>query len=242
MGPELALALAAGGTAAQMIGARQQQKEQRAILNRAMERTAKTQQDASRAILDEAGNFAPDKRQAAMQAAEDAAYQQAVADTGGAQGGAAANVPEAGGNVSADYVKARADRALSEGNRLTAALREAAKVRAPGQVQTTEANRRAALTGDLNSKWSTTRNLANADQMDAESVDMPWYGQLGKLASAVGSAAMMMPGQAGTLGVTGADGAFLGEGVPSGVAEWDRAAGASKLARAARPRIAFWSS
>ena len=46
MGPELALALALGGTGAQMIGARQQQKKQRAILNRAMEDTAKTQQQA----------------------------------------------------------------------------------------------------------------------------------------------------------------------------------------------------
>lgn len=213
MGPELALALAAGGTAAQMIGARQQQKQQRSILNRAMERTNKTQEDASRAVLDEASNFSADKRAQAMQGAEQAAYQQAVADTGGAQGAAAANIPEASGNVSADYVKTRADRALSEGNRLVDMAREAAKLRAPGNVQNTEAQRRAALTGELGSKWSTTRNLANADQMDAEAVDMPWYGQLGKLASAVGSAAMMMPAGAGVGGVNyglAAEGSKLG--------------------------------
>lgn len=191
MGPELALALSAGGTAAQMIGARQQGKERRAILNREMDRTAQTQKQATQQVLDEAANFDPSKRAEAMQQAEEAAYQQAQADVGQ---GAAAAIPTASGAVSGDYAQAKAQRALDEGLRLSSIAREAAKVRAPGSMQRDEALRRAALAGDLGSRWSTTRNMNQAGQMDAESVEMPWYGELGKIASAVGSASMMAPG------------------------------------------------
>ena len=201
MGPELALALAAGGTAAQMIGARQQQRQQRAILNQSMDQTAKTQREATSQVLDEAKKFSPEARMQAMQDAEKSAYDQAQTDVGG---GAAANIPTAHGNVSTDYLKAQADRALSEGNRLTAMAREAAKIRAPGSLQNAEALRRASLTGDLASRFATNRNMASAAQQDAASVDAPWYSDLGKIASAVGSASLMMPGASAAPAAIGA--------------------------------------
>ncbi len=237
MGPELALALALGGTGAQMIGARQQQKKQRAILNRAMEDTAQTQQQATSQVMDEAKKFTPEARMQSMQEAEQSAYDRAQADVGG---GAAANIPTASGNVSADYLKAKADSAISEGNRLTAIAREAAKVRAPGNLQNAEALRRASLTGELGSRWSRNRNMSAAAQQDAASVEAPWYSDLGKIASAVGSAALLAPaaGAAGTAGVTGANGAFLGEGVASGIGAWDAALGAAPMAASAS--VPWW--
>lgn len=237
MGPEIALALMAAGTGAQMIGARQQQKQQRNILNRAMDDTARTQRQATTQVMDEAKKFTPESRMQAMQDAEQANYSQAQTDVGG---GAAANIPTASGNVSADYIKAQADRALSEGNRLTSIAREAAKVRAPGSMQNAEALRRANLTGDLASRWATNRNMSAAAQQDAASVDAPWYSDLGKIASAVGSAALMAPaaGAAGTAGVTGANGAFLGEGLASGVGAWDAALGSAPMATSAS--VPWW--
>lgn len=245
MGPEIAAALALAGTGAQMIGARQQQKKQRAILNRSMDETNKTQREASAQVLDEAKKFTPEDRMQSMRDAEQSAFSQAQQDVGG---GAAANIPTAAGNVSDAYVKSAADKAISEGNRLTAIAREAAKVRAPGSMQNAEGLRRAQLTGDLGSRWSRTRNMANAAQMDAQSVEAPWYSDLGKIASAVGSAALMAPGAAGAAGVTGANGAFLGEGMASGVGGWDAAMGALPMsasvpwwqrAAATAPRISF---
>lgn len=245
MGPEIAAALALAGTGAQMIGARQQQKKQRAILNRSMDETNKTQREASAQVLDEAKKFTPEDRMQSMRDAEQSAFSQAQQDVGG---GAAANIPTAAGNVSDAYVKSAADKAISEGNRLTAIAREAAKVRAPGSMQNAEGLRRAQLTGDLGSRWSRTRNMANAAQMDAQSVEAPWYSDLGKIASAVGSAALMAPGAAGAAGVTGANGAFLGEGMASGVGGWDAAMGALPMsasvpwwqrAAAIAPRISF---
>ncbi len=242
MGPEVAAALALAGTGAQMIGARQQQKQQRRVLNRAMEETDRTQRQATTQVMDEAKKYTPESRMQAMQDAEQAAYSQAQSDVGG---GAAANIPTASGNVSADYLKAQADRALSEGSRLTSIAREAAKVRAPGSMQNAEALRRASLTGDLASRWSKNRNMSAAAQQDAASVEAPWYSDLGKIASAVGSAALMAPGAglAGSAGVTGANGAFLGEGVASGIGAWDAAGAASvpwwQRAAAVAPRIRF---
>lgn len=49
-------------------------------------------------------------------------------------------------------------------------------------------------------------------------------------ATSGGSAAMYSTGAAGTVGVTGAQGAYLGEGVTSGVAAWDAAAAGSTSA------------
>lgn len=241
MGPELALALAVGGTAAQMYGQHRADKKRREILNRAMEDNSKTQDLTNRQILDEAANFRPGERAQAMQSAEDAAYQQAQADTGGA----AAGIPQASGDVSAQYLKARADSAIDEGSRLTALAREAAKVRAPGTLTREEALRRAALTGDLNSEWSTRRNMTQAAQEDADSVGMPWYGQLGQLASAVGSAALMAP-TAAAPAAAGATNAALAEsaaGLPgigassASAVPWWQSAG--KLATVAAPRIRF---
>lgn len=247
MGPEygyLGSYLLAAGTAAQMYGQHEQNKKQRKILNQAIDKTTEQTQDANAKVLDEAKKFTPADRANAMQQAEQAAFQQAQTDVGQ---GAAANIPQASGAVSSEYLKAKADRALSEGNRLTSIAREAAKVRAPGALTREEAMRRAALSGELGSEWSTRRNMGQAAQQEAAAVDMPWYGDLGKIASAVGSAMLMSPSSAaGSAGATGATNAALAEsaaglggyGVSSAstIPWWQRAA---TMGATAAPRIRF---
>lgn len=227
MGPEIALLLAAGGTAASMLGQRQQAKERRSILNRSMERTNKTQDAATALIQGEARKYTPQDRMQDMQAQEQATYGQQQRDLGGA-GGALIDTAGDKGNVSADFLKASADKALSEGNRLTAVAREIARARAPGQQLQTEGVRRAGVIGDVGSRWGTARNLAEASQHQAAGVEEPWWGQLGKVAQMAGMAGMGGAGLggAGTAGVTGANGAFLGEGIASGISGWDAAMGA----------------
>lgn len=227
MGPELALALAAGGTGLQMIGQRQAAGERRNILNREMERANQTQQTATTKVLEEGRKFNPEARLQSMRDAEQSAVSQSAQDLGG---GAAVNTPTAKGAVSADYLKAKADSAISEGNRLTAIAREVAKARAPSTMQNQEALRRANLTGDLGSMWSTMRNMGQAGQRDAEAVEDPWYGQLGKLASAVGSAAMMVP--------TAAPASAIG-GLTSGSAPLGMNVGSSFWRLPGTPRIKF---
>ena len=198
MGPEIALAMAAGGTGLGMLGQQSAKREQQDYLNRANRRTMQTQDKATRAILDEAGTLAPTARADAMAAQADQTAQRSTADlTSGAaldgEGNAIINTAGDAGAVSSEFMARKADKALSEGNRMTAIARELAKTRAPGELMRTENQRRAALTGDLNSEWSTTRNLNEANQADAASVEEPWWGQMGKLAAAIGSAAAMMP-------------------------------------------------
>lgn len=235
MGPELALALALGGGAASMIGQRRQQKQRRAVLNRSLGETSKSQGKANELVQAEGRKFNPESRAADMAAQEQALFAQQQRDVGGA----AIEPPTATGNVSDDFLKAKADKAISEGNRLTAVARELAKVRAPGQQMNEEGLRRADVAERTGSIWSTARNKANAAQLDADSIDEPWWGQLGKIAQAVGMTSLMGgAGGAGTAGVTGANGAFLGEGVASGVGGWDAALGAAPMAaRSAAPGL-----
>jgi hypothetical protein len=185
--------IAAAGTAANVAGEQQAASQRRSILNSQMDRNERTQRETTQQLLDEGRKFRAEDRLASMQQQEGAQERQALADVGT---GAAASIPQAAGDVSAAYAKAKADRALSEGMRLSAIAREVAKTRAPGSLQNDEALRRANLTGDVASKWSTTRNMGQAAELDAQAVEAPWWGQLGKLASAVGTAAMMAPAAA----------------------------------------------
>src|SRR5688572_25136520 len=85
MGPEIAALapyLVAGGTALSMIGERQANKERRSIINRSLESTDDAQKKSQADILNEGENFSAEKRQAAMQAAESAAYDQSQKDLG----------------------------------------------------------------------------------------------------------------------------------------------------------------
>jgi hypothetical protein len=71
---------------------------------------------------------------AALEGQQQATFDQAQKDLG-----TAPTIIEGagdGGNVSSDYLNAKADTALTEGNRLTAIARELSKTRAPGQLMT----------------------------------------------------------------------------------------------------------
>ena len=81
-----------------------------------------------------------------------------------------------------DFLKAKADKALSEGQRLSAIAQQLSRVRAPGQVAANDSERRAGVQGNIGSMWSTTGNLNRATELDAQNVQEPWWGQLGKVA------------------------------------------------------------
>lgn len=184
-----ALALAAGGTAASMSAQQEQASDRRKTLNRQMEANEKSTAKAVDLIQDEGKNFNPQSRIAQMLAAEQGAVASAQKDLGGA-GGDLAVLQTAGdaGNVSSDFLKAKADRAISEGSRMTELSREFAKIRAPGQLQTDDELRKAKLAGELSNIQGSNANMARANSMDAESVEAPAYGQLGQIASALGGA------------------------------------------------------
>ena len=239
MGPEFAIPLLLGGTAAQIIGARKADNERRAILNRSLQNTSRTQDRAQELIDQEGKKYAPESRTAEMQAQQAALEAQQRNDVGGA------TIQTAGdtGNVSDDFLKAKADSAISEGNRLTARIRELAGARAPGAQVNAEGLRRAGVLGNVGSMWSSARGRAQAGEAAASNVDMPWWGQLGKVASAVGGAVGGMP--PGIDAAAGATNPALiesavgtgGYGASSAAAPgwWAQAARAARVA----PRIRF---
>jgi hypothetical protein len=196
------------GTAAKLASDRNASKEKRSILNKAMERNNEAQQKANAQLVDEASNYSGEKRNAAIQAQQDATYAQSLKDIGMDQAGAGgANIDTAGseGNVSGDFLKAKADRTISEGNRITDVARELAKVRAPGQQSLTDNMRLADVQGTINSSASTTRNLARAAELDAQNVQPSWWGKLGGLAA-----------QAAAIYASGGAGAGAGAGAAGG--------------------------
>lgn len=200
----VALATAIGGTAVSANAQSQQRKQQRTIMNRQLDTTAKTSEKAAELVKDEGQKYQADTRGQAMQAAEEAAFAQAQADLGGAGAGIIDGAGDTG-NVSQDYLKAKADKTLTEGNRLTTVARELSKLRAPTELLNSEGLRRAELAGNLNNRWSTTRNLTNAGVMDAQQVEEPWWGNVGRVAQSYGlaSAAGSLGGGASPTGGTG---------------------------------------
>jgi hypothetical protein len=222
MGPELAAAVIGGGTALRMTGDRRKQKEQREILNRQMTRTNQTMDRTTDQVLGEGQKLSGQNRLQDMLAQENATFGQAQQDMGGA---AAGIVPTAGdaGAVSGDFLKAKADRELAEGERMTSIARELAKVRAPGQLMQNESMRRADLQGDIASQWSSTRNMGQAASMDADAVETPWYGQLGEIGQQIGMMAAlhgMGAGLGGAGKVTAGTGLKL-PGMSSGAGFWN---------------------
>lgn len=218
--PTVSGALMAGGTAAQMLAARQQRKEQQSILNRALDVSDRTTRQGTADIIGNAQTQQGGQAQlGAVQQAQEQAAQRTMADLKGA-GADLIDTAAGSGNQSAAFLAAKADRALSEGNRMTAIAREAAKVRAPGMVQTDNAMARGDLAERMASAQASSRARAQAAQLDANDVEAPLYGQLGQIASMVGTLGMMAPAGAAaaegingaaTLGVTGPNGAFTGE-------------------------------
>jgi hypothetical protein len=193
------------GTYADMQSQNNAAKERRTLLNQSMEDTQRSQEKTSQKVLNEAGQFAGDTRAQAMQAQEDAAYGQSQKDLAGSGGAGAGIIDTAGdaGNVSGDFMRAKADRALSEGNRLSAIARELAKTRAPGGLMMEEGLRRANLQGDLNSMWGQTGRMGQARQLDAQNVSPAWWGTAGKIASALAGAYLGAGAVAGGAGAAG---------------------------------------
>lgn len=186
----LMIAALAGGTALEYAGQRRAAKDRRGILNRAFEDNKRSAERATALVQGEGANFQPDARRAAFDAQEAAALEQATKDLQGATGGQGATLNTAGdaGNVSSDFIAAKADRALAEGNRMTAIARELAKTRAPGLAQQNESMRAADTMQRVGSVWGDARARGEAAQMDAQNVQEPWWGTLGKIAKSAATA------------------------------------------------------
>lgn len=226
MGPLPALALAAGGTGASILGAQERADEQRAILNRQFERTQANQKRATAQTMDEAQTMGGAQRLADMQAAAGTSAAQTMSDLKGAGADVIDTAGGSGGMQSQALRDATAERQATEGERMSQIAQQLGAVRSVGKVQTAGAQRRAALAEALGSMWNSDRAHAQAAQLDADAVDEPWYGQLGKLASTVGTVAMMAPmaGAAGGAGAMGVDTtAKLGAGNGGAALGWGRA-------------------
>lgn len=203
------LLIAGAGTAASVYGQHEAANERTDILNKQLTRTAKTQDQANSLITDEGKKFAPDARAAALADQQAQTYAQEQKDLGTAP----TIIDTAGdaGNVSSDFLTAKADKAASEGDRLTSIARELSKTRAPGQLMTTEGLRRADLGGNLSSIWGSNKADAGAANLDAQSVQNPWYADLGQIAAAAATA-YGLGGAGAAGGVDGAGGMALQEG------------------------------
>ncbi len=201
-----------------MAAQHQQASERRDILNAQAEKTHQAEDKSQQLVAKEGTNYQGDARAAAMQQQQQATMAQSQKDLGVAP--TIINGAGDAGNVSSDYLTAKADTALSEGNRLTAIAREMSKTRAPGQLQTAEGLRRANLAGSLQDLWSTARNGANAAEMDAQNVTEPWWGTAGKLVSAgAGAYGATLPSGAATGAATGAGGYGLAGKLGENVAQ-----------------------
>ncbi len=174
------------GTGATMVAEEDAANKRRTILNNQLAETKKAQDKTSDMVVQEAQKFAPEARTEAMDAQAEANYQQAQKDLG-----TTPTIIEGSGdvgNVSSDYLTAKADKAVAEGDRLTAIAKALSRTRAPGRLMEDEGIRRAGLTGDLGSIWSSARAQGQAAGLDAQSVETPWYGNLGQIASAAAAA------------------------------------------------------
>lgn len=204
--------IAAAGTVAQMSATNEANKERRSILNRQMEDSEKATDKSIDLVQQEGQRFDQQQRLQGLDQAEDKTYQQTQADIQGA-GGASINAAADAANVSDDFVRTKAQRAIEEGTRLTSIAREAAKARAPGQLRMDDSLSMARMAGELGSTWGTARNMGRARGMAAQGVEEPGYGNLGRIASAVGGGMA----QAGFGQPAGTD------MTRSGVSAWDNA-------------------
>jgi len=188
MGPQMIpMVIALAGTAAQMSAQADERDERRKTLNNQLERDETATKKSIDLVQKEGQNYGMDERLAAMKAQEEQGFGQTQADMQGA-GGATVNTAGDAGNVSEDFIKGKAERAVTEGTRLTSIAREAAKTRAPGSLMNEDALRRAGMAGGLQSLWGTTSNMARATGNDAAAVQAPAYGALGSIASSIAPA------------------------------------------------------
>lgn len=183
--PEVAGALLAGGTAAQMLAAREQARAQRGIINRAQDRNDEAVREGSEATLKMADGMTGASQADKMQAAAQAAAGRTMADLRGA-GADLIDTGSGSGRTSGAFGRMVAERGAAERDRLSAIAQEVGRVRAPAEVMGNEAMARSALAERLASSFRSNQNRAQAAQIDAQSVDTPWYGDVGKLAALVG--------------------------------------------------------
>lgn len=186
-------ALAIGGALLKNQATQQQAREQRSQLNTALARTDQTQQKANTMIGQEADKLSPIARMANMQTQVDtnAAGSKADLAASGAtdpSGNAIIDTSGDHGAVSKEFLTAKADRAISEGTRLSAIAKQLAQVRAPDQLVSQEGQGRASLTEALANMWDSTNNLNGANQNTAQATQLPGYAAAGDLMSAAGSA------------------------------------------------------
>lgn len=190
MAAAIPYALMAAGTASQMNAQQEQADEKRTILNRQLARNDEAAKKSSELVLSEGDNFSPEARKKAMEGQENNVFDQSMVDLkSGAGGGdpAAVNTSGDAGNVSDDFVRTKADRAVTEGTRLTGIAREIAKTRAPAMLLGQEGQRGANLASNLQTLFGSNSNMARATENDAAAVQEPGYGGLGSLASSIGS-------------------------------------------------------
>lgn len=188
--PYIAMAV---GAAVKNQAEKQQADQQRSQYNAALARTDATQKKSNTMVEGEADKLSPIARAAAMSMQTDQNAAGAKADL------AASGATDAGGNaiidtsgdhgaVSKEFLTAKADRALSEGARLTSIAQQLAKVRAPGQLVEQEGQDRANLSEQMGSMWDTTNHLNGANTATAQGIQLPAYAALGDVAQAAGSA------------------------------------------------------
>jgi hypothetical protein len=163
-----------GSLGVEMLGERKAQKQRRAILNRSMEATQRTQNAAIGDTLGEAQNMSPEARMRAMDEAQGTIGTQLQQDMAGSGG---LTSPVAGRRSDA-YSQALMTREAGEKDRASALMGELAKVRAPGNMLLNENLRQSNLAEALSSMWGSARNRHNAALNDVEAVMPPWWGQL----------------------------------------------------------------
>lgn len=164
-----------GGTlpGAEALGNQKAEKKRRSILNAAMEANSRTQQQAIDATMGEAQQMRPEARLQAMQDAEGQVAGQLQRDLAGATTLA---TPTAG-RTSDAYQQALMTREAGEADRTSALVRELARVRSLGNVQTDAALRRSNMAEALQSMWGSANNRSRAAELDANSVAPPWWAQ-----------------------------------------------------------------
>lgn len=194
---EAALGLLLGGTAAQMAAARQQQQQQKRTLQRAFDKNDETVGDATQQVLAEGEKMTGASRMESMRAAADAAAARTMSDLSGA---GADVIDTAGdkGRMSDAFGQRKAEVQAMEGDRLSRIAQEVGRARAPAEVSANEALARSALAERLGSSFRSNQARTQAAGLDAESVDLPWYGYAGQLASLVGGMGLASGAGAGT--------------------------------------------
>lgn len=189
MGPEtlIPLLVSAGGTIATISAQEQADAERKGLLNRQLERDDQASQKNNALVQEEGKRFDPNARLQGLADQEQKTYDQTQADMQGA-GGGLVQTAATDANVSDDFLKTKAARAIEEGTRLTSIAREAAKARAPGQLGMDDSLSMANLAGQQQNLFGGLKNLDRATGLDAQSVTEPGYGNLGRVATALGGA------------------------------------------------------